>query len=89
MFYIVGECISCAADTHLATDLTCKKPDYPETIKQDFKGNFEVYVKNFLVGNAGVLMSFSASGLKQIDCDSVRLFICGSCWIKTEEKKDF
>ena len=25
VFYIVGECISCAADTHLATDLTCKK----------------------------------------------------------------
>ena len=24
VFYIVGECISCAADTHLATDLTCK-----------------------------------------------------------------
>ena len=23
VFYIVGECISCAADTHLATDLTC------------------------------------------------------------------
>ena len=23
-FYMVGECISCAADTHLATDLTCK-----------------------------------------------------------------
>ena len=22
VFYIVGECISCAADTHLATDLT-------------------------------------------------------------------
>ena len=25
VFYIVWECISCAADTHLATDLTCKK----------------------------------------------------------------
>ena len=24
VFHIVGECISCAADTHLATDLTCK-----------------------------------------------------------------
>ena len=24
VFYIVGESISCAADTHLATDLTCK-----------------------------------------------------------------
>ena len=24
VFCIVGECISCAADTHLATDLTCK-----------------------------------------------------------------
>ena len=23
VLYIVGECISCAADTHLATDLTC------------------------------------------------------------------
>ena len=23
VFYIVGECISCAADTHLVTDLTC------------------------------------------------------------------
>ena len=23
VFHIVGECISCAADTHLATDLTC------------------------------------------------------------------
>ena len=23
VFYIVGECISCAADTHLATDLAC------------------------------------------------------------------
>ena len=23
VFYIVGECISCAADTHLAMDLTC------------------------------------------------------------------
>ena len=23
VFYIVGECISSAADTHLATDLTC------------------------------------------------------------------
>ena len=33
VFYIVGECISCAADTHLATDLTCKyysfHEDYP------------------------------------------------------------
>ena len=27
VFYIVGECISCAADTHLATDLTCKTFD--------------------------------------------------------------
>ena len=25
VFYIVGEYISCAADTHLATDLTCKR----------------------------------------------------------------
>ena len=25
VFYIVGECISSAADTHLATDLTCKR----------------------------------------------------------------
>ena len=24
VFYIVGECFSSAADTHLATDLTCK-----------------------------------------------------------------
>ena len=24
VFYIVGECISSAADTHLATDLTCQ-----------------------------------------------------------------
>ena len=23
VFYIVGECMSCVADTHLATDLTC------------------------------------------------------------------
>ena len=25
VFYIVGECISCAADTHLASDLTSQK----------------------------------------------------------------
>ena len=30
VFYIVGECISCAADTHLATDLTCKYYSFHE-----------------------------------------------------------
>ena len=29
VFYIVGECFSSAADTHLATDLTCKVLFYP------------------------------------------------------------
>ena len=32
VFYIVGECFSSAADTHLATDLTCKELNYCSTI---------------------------------------------------------
>ena len=30
VFYIVGECFSSAADTHLATDLTCKYYSFHE-----------------------------------------------------------
>ena len=49
VFYIVGECISCAADTYLATDLTCKDKyqvcaeDMPNTMlaKITFKRHFK------------------------------------------------
>ena len=33
VFYIVGECFSSAAGTHLATDLTCKVPNSSEQFR--------------------------------------------------------
>ena len=38
--YIVGECFSSAADTHLATDLTCKVSIITVILKMNMNINF-------------------------------------------------